>query len=111
MLFTVKDNGRPITVAYSGGTAFNFPSTAGNFDTYIQSQSKMAAAAAASNATILMSNHTEFDNAVPKIKMMAARKPGEPHPFEIGREAVARYFTVTSECAQAAKLKLATPVK
>src|SRR6202521_5271697 len=74
MLFTVKDRGRPINVAYSGGTALNFSSTAPNFDIYIKSQSKMAAAAAASNAIILMSNHTEFDNAVPKIKMMAARK-------------------------------------
>jgi len=106
MLFTVKDNGRPLSVAYSGGTAFNFPSTVPNFDTYIKSQDKMAAAAVAANATILMSNHTEFDNAVPKIKMMASRRPGEPHPFEVGKEAVARYFTVTAECAQAARLKL-----
>src|SRR5215469_8728202 len=47
LLFTVKDNGKPLAVAYSGGTAFNFPSTAANFDTYIRSQKKMAAAAAA----------------------------------------------------------------
>jgi metallo-beta-lactamase class B len=107
MLFTVKDKGKPLNVAYSGGTAFNFPSTAANFDTYIKSQSKMAAAAAASGATILMSNHSEFDNAVTKIRLLAARKPGEPHPFELGKEAVARYFTVAGECAQAAKLKLA----
>src|SRR5580698_2507943 len=56
MIFTVKDNGRPLTVAYSGGTAFNFPSTVPNFDIYINSQKKMAAAAAASGATVLMSN-------------------------------------------------------
>ena len=111
MLFTVKDRGKPLNVAYSGGTAFNFPSTAPNFDTYITSQRKMAAAAAATNVTILMSNHTEFDNAVPKIRMMASRKPGEPHPFDIGKEAVARYFTVTGECAQAARLKLLQPPK
>jgi metallo-beta-lactamase class B len=106
-LFTVKDNGKPLNVAYSGGTAFNFPSTAANFDIYIKSQSKMAAAAAASGATVLMSNHSEFDNAVTKIKLLAARKPGEPHPFELGKEAVARYFVVGRECAEAAKLKLA----
>src|SRR5712691_2205704 len=106
MLFTVKDSGKPINVAYSGGTAFNFPSTAPNFDTYIDSQRKMAAAAASANATILMSNHSEFDNAFSKIKMLAARKAGEPHPFDLGKEAVARYFTVTGECAQAARLKL-----
>src|SRR5579864_3558541 len=70
MLFTVKDNGKPINVAYSGGTAFNFPSTVPNFDTYIESQSKMAAAAAAANATILMSNHSEFDNAFVKTRLL-----------------------------------------
>ena len=71
MIFTVKDNGKPLTVAYSGGTAFNFPSTAANFDTYIKSQSKMAAAAASANATILLSNHSEFDSATTKIRMLA----------------------------------------
>jgi metallo-beta-lactamase class B len=106
MIFTVKDNGKPLTVAYSGGTAFNFPSTAANFDTYIKSQTKMAAAAASARATILMSNHSEFDSAITKIRILASRKPGEPHPFDIGKEAVARYFTVTGECAQAARLKL-----
>jgi metallo-beta-lactamase class B len=111
MIFTVKDNGKPLTVAYSGGTAFNFPSTSANFDTYIKSQSKMAAAAARANATILMSNHSEFDSAITKIRMLPSRKPGEPHPFEIGKEAVARYFVVTGECAQAARIKLTQPVK
>jgi metallo-beta-lactamase class B len=109
MLFQVKDNGKPLTVAYSGGTAFNFPNDVPHFDTYIASQRKMAAAAAAANATILMSNHSEFDNAVTKIKMMAARKPGEPSPFEIGSDAVARYFKVMDECAQVARLKLQQP--
>jgi metallo-beta-lactamase class B len=106
MLFTVKDNGTPLSVAYSGGTAFNFPNDVPHFDTYINSQRKMAAQAAAANATILMSNHSEFDNAVNKIKMLAGRKAGEPHPFELGGEAVARYFKVSDECAQVARLKL-----
>src|SRR4051794_10027436 len=106
MLFEVKDNGKPLTVAYSGGTAFNFVNDVPHFDTYIASQRKMGAAAAQAKASVLMSNHSEFDNAVTKIKMMAARKPGEPHPFEIGSEAVSRYFKVTDECAQVARLKL-----
>ena len=106
MIFEVKDQGRPLTVAYSGGTAFNFVNDVPHFDTYINSQRKMAQAAARAGATVLMSNHSEFDNAVTKIRLMAARKPGEPHPFEVGREAVARYFKVTDECAQVARLKL-----
>jgi metallo-beta-lactamase class B len=106
MLFQVRDNGVPLMVAYSGGTAFNFPNDVAHFDTYINSQRKMAAQAAAANATILMSNHSEFDNAVTKIKTLAGRKPGEPHPFDLGRDAVARYFKVSDECAQVARLKL-----
>jgi metallo-beta-lactamase class B len=107
MIFDVKDNGTPLTVAYNGGTAFNFVNDVPHFDTYIASQNKMAEAAARANATILMTNHSEFDNAVTKIRLMAARKPGEPHPYTIGRDAVARYFKVTEECAQVARAKLA----
>src|SRR5690242_18335809 len=107
MIFQVKDHGRPLTVVYSGGTAFNFPSTGPNFDVYARSQAKLAAAAAAAGATVFMSNHSEFDNAVPKIRMIASRKPGEPHPFEIGKEAIARYFIIGQECAEAAKLRFA----
>jgi metallo-beta-lactamase class B len=105
-LFDVKDNGAPLTVAYNGGTAFNFVNDVPHFDTYIASQRKMAAAAARANASVLMTNHSEFDNAVTRIKLMAARKPGEPHPYNMGREAVGRYFKVTEECAQVARLKL-----
>ncbi len=106
MLFQVMDGGRPLTVAYSGGTAFNFVNDVPHFDTYIASQRKMAERAASQNATVLMSNHSEFDNAVTKIKTLAGRTPGEPHPFELGREAVQRYFKVMDECAQVARLKL-----
>jgi metallo-beta-lactamase class B len=106
MIFQVKDNGKPLTVAYSGGTAFNFVNDVPHFDIYIASQRKMAAAAAAAGATILISNHSEFDNAVSKVKMIAGRKAGEAHPFEVGSDAVARYFKVTEECAQLARFKL-----
>ena len=106
MIFSVKDKGKPLNVAYSGGTAFNFPSTVPNFDTYIASQRKLAKAAAESNATILMSNHSEFDSSIPKIKATAARKAAEPHPYDVGRDAVQRYFKVTEECAQAQRLRL-----
>src|SRR6202049_1746092 len=111
MIFTVKDNGRPVTVAYFGGAGFKLPGTSADFDTYIKSQNKMAAAAAAANATILMSNHSEFDAASTQIRMIASRKQGEPHPFEIGKEAVARYFVVSSECAQAQRIRLTQPQK
>jgi metallo-beta-lactamase class B len=77
-----------------------------HFDTYIVSQRKMAQLAQSLGATVLMSNHSEFDNAVNKIKMVPGRKAGEPHPFELGRDAVLRYFKVLDECAQVARMKL-----
>ena len=108
MIFTVKDRGRPLTVAYSGGTAFNFPKDAARYDTYIASQKKMAEAAKAAGATILMSNHSEFDDAWDRGRLARLRRAGEPHPYELANDAVQRYFTLTSECAMAAREKLAT---
>jgi len=107
MIFTVKDHGKPMTVAYSGGTAFNFPKEAARYDTYIASQKKMADAAKAAGATVLMSNHSEFDDAWERSRLMRLRRAGEPHPYELGAEAVQRYFTMTGECAMAMREKLA----
>lgn len=110
MIFPVRDKGRTLTVAYSGGTAFNFPAEPARFDTYIASQKKLAKAAADAGASVLMSNHTQFDNAYHYARIAQLTRPaGEPHPYEVGAAAVARYFTVASECAEAAKLEVAAP--
>jgi metallo-beta-lactamase class B len=53
-LFPVKDGSRTLTVAYSGGTAFNFPRSAENFAIYRDSARKMGEAAKAAGATVLM---------------------------------------------------------
>ena len=108
--FPVLDRGRTVYVAYSGGTAFNFVNNTPdpgirNFQTYIDSQRKLAARAAAVGATVLLSNHSEFDNAYRKNMMLAGRGNG-PHPYEIGGEWVQRYFKVTEGCARAAQIRL-----
>ena len=108
--FTVLDRGKPVNVAYSGGTAFNFVNNTPdpgikNFQTYIDSQKHMAEKAAASGATVLLSNHSEFDNAFNKNRMLAGRGKG-PHPYEIGADWVQRYFQVMQGCARAAQLRL-----
>ena len=66
-IFPVKDGGRTLTVAYNGGTAFNFPRQAQAFAIYRDSQKKMGDAARAAGATILMTNHTEFDRAYDRV--------------------------------------------
>jgi metallo-beta-lactamase class B len=108
--FTVSDRGKPVNVAYSGGTAFNFVNNTPdpgikNFQTYIESQKRMAAKAADSGATVILSNHSEFDNAFNKNRMLAGRGNG-PHPYDVGREGVQRYFQVLQGCARAAQLRL-----
>ena len=108
--FSVSDRGRPVHVAYSGGTAFNFVNDTPdpgirNFQTYIESQRHLAAKAADAGATVLLSNHSEFDNAYNKNRMLAGRGNG-PHPYELGTDWVQRYFKVTEGCARAAQLRL-----
>lgn len=106
-LFEIKDNGKPLRVAYVGGTAIPFNGTPAYYDQYLASSQKLAKAAAAYGATVLLSNHTEFDNGYYKAHTAAFRKPGEPNPFDVGQNGVARYFTVVQNCTMAAKLRAA----
>lgn len=109
-LFTVRDNGKPLTVAYSGGTALQLIyKNVDKLNIYADTQSKFQTLAKQANATVLMTNHTVFDNASIRARLMAVREPGEPHPYEIGSDGVMRYLTVMAECAKAqiARLKAA----
>jgi glyoxylase-like metal-dependent hydrolase (beta-lactamase superfamily II) len=45
-LFEVQDQGKPLRVAYVGGTAIPFNASPAHYDTYIVSSKKMAQAAA-----------------------------------------------------------------
>ena len=108
--FTVRDRGRPVNIVYSGGTAFNFVNNKPdpgikNFEIYIESAQHMAERAAVAHATVLLSNHSEFDSAVNKNKMIAGRGDG-PNPYEIGADMVQRYFQVMQGCARAAQIGL-----
>ena len=76
-----------------------------NFQVYIDSQRHMAAQAAATHATVILSNHSEFDNAVNKNRMIDGRGNG-PHPYEVGEDSVQRYFKVIQSCARASQLRL-----
>ncbi len=88
-LFEYKDNGKPIRVAYPGGTAVSFTGTASYYDTYISSARKFAQAAASYGATALLSNHTEFDNAYFKAHTAQALRDGA-QPSAGGAESVLR---------------------
>jgi metallo-beta-lactamase class B len=107
-VFPVKDQGKTVMVAYSGGTLTGaFGTDGARWDEYIASQRKIAKAAADAGATVLLSNHSEYDGAYTKARLLSApRQPGENHPFIVGADGVQRYFTVMTECAMASKLRV-----
>ncbi len=106
-VFPVKDKGRTVMVAYSGGTLTGaFGTDAKRWDEYIDSQKRMAQAAAAAGASVILSNHSEYDNAYTKARLVAVkREVGEENPFIVGAQSVQNYFTVMEECATASKLR------
>lgn len=106
-VFPVKDHGKTVMVAYSGGTLTGaFGGNGARWDEYIASQKRIAKAAADAGATVLISNHSEYDNAYTKARLVGVkREPGEDNPFIVGSDGVQRYFTVMAECAMASKLR------
>jgi metallo-beta-lactamase class B len=106
-VFPVKDQGRTVMVAYSGGTLTGaFGTDGARWDEYIASQRRIAQVAAEVGASVLLSNHSEYDGAYTKARLLSApRQSGENHPFLVGTEGVQRYFTVMAECAMASKLR------
>jgi metallo-beta-lactamase class B len=107
-VFPVKDQGRTVMVAYSGGTLTGaFGTNASKWDEYIASQRRIANVAADAGASVILSNHSEYDGAYTKARLLLApRQPGESHPFIVGTDGVQRYFTVMTECATASELRV-----
>jgi metallo-beta-lactamase class B len=46
-------------------------------------------------------NHPIFDDMPARLAALAARRPGEPHPFVMGTERYQRFWSIVSECMQA----------
>lgn len=107
-LFNVKDNGKTLAVAYQGGMALPNSGVTG-LTAYLGSQHKLAKRAEAANASVVLTTHSMGDNTQTKLRFLQSRKAGEPNPFEVGKQGVARYFTVGSECAEAALARLKKP--
>jgi metallo-beta-lactamase class B len=116
-LIPVLDNGKRHVAAYWGGTAFNWTTNRAGyitaerddrfwFNNYIQSAQRFKTLARNAGADVLISNHTNFDGSKTKLPALATRKPGDPHPYVVGADSVARYLTVAEECARAGLLRV-----
>src|SRR2546423_4381406 len=107
----VRDQGRPHVAAEWGGTGFNFTITPDQprrywYETYANSADHFRDAVKRSNADVLFANHPNQDGAKAKLAALARRKAGEPNPYVIGNDSVARYLTMVGECAKAGLARL-----
>jgi metallo-beta-lactamase class B len=102
LLIPVKDNGRPHLLATWGGTALTRATPPASLQAYAESAVKYREMLARLGVEGMISNHSEFDDAVVKIAKLASRKAGDSHPFLQGKDSVRRYMTVVEEVARAA---------
>lgn len=108
-LLPVHDNGTPHLAAVWGGTLFNFRDAPDDprdlrLRDYAESAARYRGITTAAGADIFLSNHTAYDGSTVKLAQVAQRQPGSPHPYVIGQDALARFFTVAEECALAARI-------
>ena len=116
-IIPVKDGGRTHTAAYWGGTMYNWINRTTDptreyfgkpesywFKQYADTSVRFKDLAASAGADVVMSNHTQFDGSKTKMPQIAGRKPGDAHPFVVGKDSVQRYLTVVGECANAGAL-------
>ena len=109
-IIPVRDQGRPHVAAEWGGTGFNFTVTPDKprsywYETYAKSSDHFRDVVKRSGADVLIANHPEQDSAKAKLAALAKRKAGEPNPYVIGNDSVARYVTMVGECARASLLR------
>jgi metallo-beta-lactamase class B len=106
-IIPVKDHGTPHVAALWGGTGFNFTLTPDKpmifwFDTYLRSVQRFREQAVKAGADVILSNHTVHDGGKRKMPALAKRRPGDPHPYVVGGDGVARFLAVAEGCAKAA---------
>jgi metallo-beta-lactamase class B len=99
--FAVKDGGTARTAALFGGSIL----TPGRISDdglrqYIKSVEHWAAATRRLNVDVEIQNHPMYDGFLAKLQRLKQRKPGEPHPFVVGRDGYQRFLSVMSECSQ-----------
>jgi metallo-beta-lactamase class B len=101
LIIPVKDGGREHLLATWGGTAVGRNTPAAAVKAYVDSAVRYRALLAKLGVEGIISNHTDYDSTLTKIQALAARKPGERHPFLTGAESVKRYMTVVEEAGRA----------
>lgn len=101
-VFPVFDGGARHVAGLFGGTvlASAYTPMPGLLQ-YIDSIAHYLEVAARMGVDVEVQNHPIFDATPERLAALAARGPGEPHPFVMGTGRYQRFWNVVSECMQA----------
>ena len=101
-VFRVADGTRSHTAALFGGSILlvsRIPDE--GLRQYVQSLERFAAVTRRLGVDVEIQNHPLYDGFETKLQRLAARRPGDAHPFVVGTEGYQRFLTVMSECTKA----------
>jgi metallo-beta-lactamase class B len=100
VLVPVKDHGVPHLAMEWGGTALSGATSKEMLASYISNARRLKDISDGAGADVIIGNHTEYNDALPRLERTKARKDGEPHPWVVGKSEVQTYLTVVEECAK-----------
>ncbi len=100
-LFEVRNGDKHHKAILWGGTSFNFGKDFGRLKAYADSAERMRKVTAEESVDILLSNHSSFDQSIPKMRAMAASGGKGPNPFVTSPVVVDRALQILSNCARA----------
>jgi metallo-beta-lactamase class B len=101
LLIPIKDGTQRHLAGMWGGVGFNFQRSPDAFNTYATSARRFKDIVAKAGVDVHLTNHANQDKTLEKIAALQGRQPGSPNPFVVGNEAIQRFLTVVSECADA----------
>ncbi|MBN1237520.1 MAG: MBL fold metallo-hydrolase [Gammaproteobacteria bacterium] len=107
-IFPVRDGGAGHVAGLFGGTVLAAAYTpAPGLTQYIDSIAHFLDVAAREGVDVEIQNHPIFDDTPARLAALAARTPGDPHPFVMGADGYQRFWRIVSECMQADILRKA----
>lgn len=102
-IFPVKDQGKAFIVGLFGGTILNpqqrFPASL--FEEYLRSIKHFQDVTEKMKVDVELENHPIMDGTFDKLEALKNRKPGQPHPFVVGKAGYRRFMEVMVECTEA----------
>jgi metallo-beta-lactamase class B len=106
-IIPVRDGARRHRVMLWGGTALNFGPAPERLRSYAAEAERMRRIAARRGVDVFVSNHPGSDASRQRIEALAARAPGGPHPYVIGRGRVDAVLARIAACVRANEAAIA----